>query len=119
MLDFYANAGYVTLIGVPRQQLDGNSSSSTVVDFSGYVDFSDAMPPAFQEVQALEKALLLDLSGVQAAVESNSAIGENVRVEQVVAGNNSAVALSDFTTFVTADSNNGTSATIDEAQNPR
>jgi hypothetical protein len=76
------------------------------VDYTGYeyVTVSNMTPPSAGEVESrLVRDLMLDLIIVQAAVDSNSDIGQNVRVEEAVVGDDSVVALSDFPLVIRSD----------------
>jgi hypothetical protein len=90
MMEEYTSSAVVTLDG-SQTQIDG----SDVFDYTGYVSVCKTSPPSAGEVEMLGRDLMLDLTDVQAAVEGDSSIGQNVRVEQVVVGDDSAVALSD------------------------
>jgi hypothetical protein len=97
---------FPTAVGV---MLDGNQTEidgSNVFDYTGYAVFFDTAPPSTEDVESLERDLMLDLTDVQAAVDADSGIGQNVRVEQVLVGDDSAVALPDFTIVFTSDDSN-------------
>jgi hypothetical protein len=94
----YPSAVAVALDG-SQTQIDG----SNVVDYTGYVVFFDTAPPSAQDVESLVRDLMLNLTNVQAAVDADSGIGQNVRVEQVILGDDSVVALSDFTIVIRSD----------------
>jgi hypothetical protein len=107
IVEDYPNAVSVTLDGS-----QGQMDQSIVVDYTGYVVFSETSPPSVQDVKSLEQELLLDITALQEVVDDNPAIGPNVRVEEVTADDNSAVAQSDFTIVVTSDD----SDPVDESQ---
>jgi hypothetical protein len=86
-------------LGGSQSQID----ETNVVDNTGYVVFFDSEPPSAQDVEALVRDLMFDLTAVQAAVDTDSGIGQNVRVEQVIVGDDSVVALSDFTIVIRSD----------------
>jgi hypothetical protein len=107
IVEDYPNAVSVTLDGS-----QGQMDQSIVVDYTGYVVFSETSPPSVQDVKSLEQELLLDITALQEVVDDNPAIGPNARVEEVATDENSAVALSDFTIVVTSDD----SDPVDESQ---
>jgi hypothetical protein len=107
IMEDYPNAVSVTLDGI-----QGQMDQSIVVDYTGYVVFSETSPPSVQDVKSLEQELLLDITALQEVVDDNPAIGPNARVEEVATDENSAVALSDFTIVVTSDD----SDPVDESQ---
>jgi hypothetical protein len=88
----------VMLNGV-ETQIDG----FIVLDYTGYAVFFDTRPPPAEDVESLGRDLMLDLTDVQAAVDTDLGIGQNVRVEQVVVGDDSVVALSDFIIVFSSD----------------
>jgi hypothetical protein len=114
MMEKFPNAGEVLLSGTALNFNNGGGQSSTALDYSGYVLFSDATPPSFRDVQAWQQELLLDLIDVQDAVDGNPAIGQDTSVDQVavdgsgsqVGASTSAVALPDFSIVV--NTRNGT-----------
>jgi hypothetical protein len=91
MMEEYPSGDVVTLDGSQTQK-DG----SDVFDYTGYVTVCNTTPLSAGEVESLERDLMLDLTSVQAAVDAESNIGPITRVEQVVVGDESVVALSDF-----------------------
>jgi hypothetical protein len=119
MMEKYPNSVEVTL-RVMTSNNSGGQSSGTAVDYSGYVVFSDATPPSFQDVQAWQQELMLDLTAVQEAVDDNPAIGQDVQVKHVAVGGSgvsglskSAVALTAFTMVVNTSDNDDA---VDQAQ---
>jgi hypothetical protein len=89
----YPNTASVTLNGMDSQS---QMEQSSTVDYTGNIEFASSSAPSVGDILALEQGLLLDIAAVQAAVDANSAIGQNVRVEQVAFSDKSAVALPGF-----------------------
>jgi hypothetical protein len=94
MMQAYPNTIFdtVTLEASPNES-DSNSTK-----------YSDSI--VFFDVQAEAQALMLDMATVQAAVDGNPDIAPNqsarARIEQIIVGNMSAVALSSFTVVLVA-----------------
>jgi hypothetical protein len=74
MTQVYPNAGAVTLIVGDQRQMD----QSNGVDYNGFIVFSDMAPSVVDVQDRLNEALLIELPSVQAAVDGNAAIGQNV-----------------------------------------
>jgi hypothetical protein len=116
MMEKYPNAVEVLLSGTPNQMDPTNA-----VDYTGYTVFSDSTPPSFQDMQAWQQELMLDITAVQAAVDGNPAIGQDAQVKRVAVdgiGNQagtstSTVALPDFTIVVSTSDDDGA---VDQAQ---
>jgi hypothetical protein len=94
-------------LGGSQTQID----DTNVFDKNGFVVFFDTAPPSAQDVESLVRDLMFDLTIVQAAVDTNSGIGQNARVEQVIVGEDSVVALSGFTIVIRSDDINAVNQT--------
>jgi hypothetical protein len=106
MMQAYPNNTFETV----TLEASPNESDSNSTEYTGSIVFFDATTlatvPSFEDVQAEAQALMLDMAAVQAAVDGNPDIAPNqsahARVEQIIVGNISTVALSSFTVVLAA-----------------
>jgi hypothetical protein len=118
MMQAYPNSTAITV----TLEATPNESDSNSADYTGSIIFFEmtttATVPSFDDVQAEAQALMLDMAAVQAVVDGNPDIAPNqsarARVEQIIAGNMSAVALSNFTMVVAT--NNPSDVQVDQVE---